>query len=101
MMCKGYDNVWLNLAWTHIISQKMSINAMEEIIDTLPLNKILGFSGDYKIPVENVYGHLEMARENIAKILSGQIIDGKMTENDTIYIASLWLNKNPKDIYKI
>jgi len=98
---KNFPNVWLNLCWCHIISPKMTCSALDEWIDLVPINKIIAFGGDYGKPVEKVYGHLVMARENIARVLGGRIKDGLMTEEEAISIAKKWFYHNPKELYQL
>jgi len=100
IMGKNFPNVWLNLCWSHIISPKMTMSALDEWIDLVPVNKIIAFGGDYK-NVENVYGHLVMARENIAKVLGRRVEEGLLTENGAIEIAQEWFYDNPKGLYEL
>jgi len=101
IMGKNFPNVWLNLCWTHIISQKIACQALDELIDLVPINKIIGFGGDYGLPVEKVYGHLVMAREDMAKVLGRRVEEGGMTEEEAIMIAKKLLYDNPKELYKL
>ena len=98
---KNFPNVWLNLCWTHIISQKLTQSAIDEILDMLPVNKVLGFGGDYGLPVEKVLGHLMMAREDIAIVLGRRIDDGMMNRDEALTIIRKWLWDNPKALYKL
>ncbi len=94
-------NVWLNFCWTHIISQRFAMDALDEAIDLVPMNKIIGFGGDYNIPVEKVFGHITMAREDIACVFAARIERGQMNEDQAIGLARKWLWDNPKDLYKL
>lgn len=101
MLGKGFPNVWINLCWTHIISQRFVVAALDEAMDLIPMNKILAFGGDYALPVEKIYGHLVMAREDIAQVLAGRILDGGMTETQAVEIALKWFWENPKELYRL
>ncbi len=101
MLGKGFSNVWLNFCWTHIISQKFAREALEEALDLLPTNKILAFGGDYRDPVEKVYGHLVMARENISAVLARRVYSGRMKEKDALKIARKWFLENPSSLYRL
>ena len=101
IIAKNWPNVWLNLCWTHIISQKQTCNALDEYLDIVPVNKILAFGGDYGKPVEKVYGHLVMAREDIAHVLAGRVAEGLMTEDQALEVARLWFWENPKTLYRL
>jgi hypothetical protein len=98
---KNHANVWLNLCWCHIISQQMTISGLDECVDMVPINKIIGFGGDYGRPVEKIYGHLVMAREDIAAVLGRRVDRGQMCIDEAIVIAKKWLWDNPKNLYKL
>jgi hypothetical protein len=72
---------------------------MDELIDMVPINKIIAFGGDYGKPVEKVYGHLVMAREDISSVLANRVNEGSFTENEAIEIARMWFYDNPKELY--
>lgn len=101
MLAKGFDNVWLNFAWLYIISQKAASDALDEAIDLLPSNKVIGFGGDYQKPVEKVYGHMVMARECMSRVLCRRIERGEMTETQALDMARQWLWDNPRELYKL
>jgi predicted TIM-barrel fold metal-dependent hydrolase len=101
MLGKGFPNVWLNLCWTHIISQRFAVAGLDEAVDLIPMSKIIAFGGDYGRPVEKVYGHLVMAREDIAEVLARRIEEGQMTETRALDLARQWLWDNPRDLYRL
>jgi predicted TIM-barrel fold metal-dependent hydrolase len=101
MLGKGFPNVWLNLAWTHIISQRFATTGLDEAIDLVPSNKVLAFGGDYGVPVEKVYGHLVMAREDIADALARRISEGQMSETQALDLARKWFWDNPVELYRL
>jgi predicted TIM-barrel fold metal-dependent hydrolase len=101
MLAKGFPNAWINMCWTHVLSQKMATDALDEALDLLPTSKILGFGADYWRPVEKVYGHLVMARVDIARALAIRVADGRMTETQALDIAHRWLWDNPVELYKL
>lgn len=101
MIGKAFPNTWLNLAWTHIISQRFAVESLDEAIDLVPMNKILGFGGDYGKPVEKVIGHLAMAKEDIAQVLARRVAAGRWTEKQALAIARQWLWDNPVELYRL
>ncbi len=101
MLGKGFPNVWLNLCWTHVISQRFAMAGLAEAIDLIPTNKLLAFGGDYAVPVEKAYGHLEMAREDVARVLAERIEEGQMTEAQVLAIARLWFFDNAVELYRL
>ena len=101
VMANQYPNVNLNLVWCHQISPFMTRNMLNEWIDLVPANKIIGFGGDYNSGPEKVYGALELAYENIARALAERLNQGLLTESDAIEICRAWLYENPKKIYSL
>jgi len=99
---KNWANAWLDLCWSHIISPQMAISTLDEWIDLVPVNKIIAFGGDYgTFCVECIYGHLVMARENIARVLGRRVDDGMMTTNEAVSVAEDWFYNVPKALYRL
>ena len=98
---KNLPNVTLNLTWCPIISQLQTARALNEIIDLVPVNKIIAFGGDYRASVQKVYGHLVMAREVVAQVLAQRIEAGDFDRQYAMHLAKLWFYDNPGRIYKI
>jgi uncharacterized protein len=97
-IAKQYPNVWVDLCWTHVISQTHAVQALEELLELLPSNKILGFGGDY-IFVEGTYAHLQFARENIAQALANRMEAGRLDRADALTLASRLLHDNAQVLY--
>jgi predicted TIM-barrel fold metal-dependent hydrolase len=98
-LAKRFPNVHLNFCWTHAISPRCTAAMLDEALDTVPVNKITAFGGDYGHPVEHVYGHLVLARQDVAKALAGRIAGGQMSEAEALGIARRWFYDNTKDLY--
>lgn len=97
---KNFPNVYLNLCWSHIVSPMMVRTSLPEYVDIVPVNKIIAFGGDYSAPaLEKVWGHLVMARENIAHALAQLIDDGRMGLDEALWLAKLWFYENPARLY--
>jgi len=97
---KNFPNVFLNLCWCHIISQAQTCSGIDELLDQVPVNKVLAFGGDYGRPVEKVVGHLHMARENFARVFSARIDRGLMDFDEAVHILKLWFWENPLALYR-
>lgn len=100
LLTKYFNNVFLDLAWTHIISPDYTTGTLQSWIDIVPVNKILGFGGDHTV-VEKIFGHLTIAKSNIAKALSNKVSDGDISLQDAYIWANAILCENPREIYKI
>ncbi len=98
VLAKNFPNVHLDFCWAHIISPTVSRQALHEYLDTVPVNKIFGFGGDYRYP-ELSYAHLVMARRNIARVLAEKITDGIFDEEEALRIARLLLHDNVKRLF--
>ncbi len=99
-LAKMYPNVFINFSGSHIVSALSCIECLKECIDTLPVNKIIGFGGNYLF-FDGVYAQLETAKDNIARALSQLIEYGLLDMEKAMMVAEAILNKNPKRIYKI
>lgn len=99
-LCKNFQNVYIDMCWAHIISPNASVMALCEMIDTVPLNKINGFGGDYCF-IDGVYGHAVIAKQNIARALSIKIEEEIFDIDTAVTIAEKLLYKNPKNILKL
>jgi len=98
MLGKAKGNVWMNMCWTYIISPHFACDALTEMLEMIPWNKIIGFGGDYAI-AEKIYGHLVIAREVIAKAFAKKVNDCSMTLEQAVSIAHNILYFNPKKLY--
>jgi len=100
-LAKNFSNGYLDLCWCYVVSEEITRQAINEILDTVPVNKVHGFGGDYIWAVENVYGHLVMARETLAEAFADRIARGQLDLADAEYILRLWLHENPAHFYQL
>ena len=96
---KNLPNVTLNLCWCAVISQVQTSRMLDELIDLVPVNKIIAFGGDYRAAVQKVYGHLVMAREVVASVLARRIEAGDFDGEYALRLARMWFCENPSRIY--
>lgn len=100
VLAKYFPNVHIDLAWTHVISPLLTKAAIKTFVDIAPRNKLLGFGGDYFV-AESIYGHLMMARENIADALSDLVGAGNIQLADALAWQQAMLHDNAARIYRI
>lgn len=98
-LAKNFANAHLNLCWAYILSEYISTRTVNEIIDTVPVNKVFAFGGDYDVPVENVYGHLVMAKDSTAKALADRIDNELINMPEAKRILKMWFYDNPVNFY--
>jgi hypothetical protein len=92
-LAKIFPNVYADFCWAHVVSPPASRSTLDEYLESVPLNKILGFGGDYRYP-ELTYAHAKMARRNVAQVLAGKVEAGTMTEADALQAGRLILREN-------
>jgi len=97
-MAKMFPHVYVDMAWAHLISPLYARRYLAEWLETVPVNKILGFGGDYLF-VEGVYGHLQMAKENIACVLAEKMAEGLMTADEAKRYAAMMLSENAERLF--
>jgi uncharacterized protein len=96
---KNYPNVYLNLTWSHIVSPRMTVEALDQLLDYVPLNKIFAFGGDFINMPELVWAHLEIAKRNLAEVFARRITRGQLTMEDSKHILKMWFCDNPARVY--
>ncbi|HUU29352.1 MAG TPA: amidohydrolase family protein [archaeon] len=97
---RNFPNVYLDLCWMHIISPATCVQMLDEWLDYVPNNKIFGFGGDLHM-AESVYGHLEQARDNIARALAVKVTRGDYDRKTALEIAENMLYHNPRRVFRL
>ncbi len=100
VISKNFPNVYIDMAWAHIISPSTSIRALVEWLDYVPANKICAFGGDYFF-VDGVYGHVTLARENIARVLSIKVDEGVFDLERAKEILKWMFVDTPAKLFKL
>jgi len=98
---KNYPNVALDCCWLHIIDPDYAAELLERSVMVLPHTKVHGFGGDYGDVPEFVAGHLQIARENIAGVLTRLVERGWLEEEEALSLAADWLFNNPNRFFKL
>jgi hypothetical protein len=99
-LAKNFPNVYPDLCWVHIISPTAARTILSEWLDTVPSNKILAFGGDYRF-VEGVYGHVVMARRNVAATLQEKVDHGDVELKRVPALASRILRENARELFNL
>ncbi len=81
--------------------RRFAVAGLDEAIDLVPMNKILIFGGDYGTPVEKIYGHLVMAREDIAEVMAKRLKSKQMSESEAMELIKKWFWENPRKLYRL
>jgi predicted TIM-barrel fold metal-dependent hydrolase len=99
-LAKHYPNVRVNMCWAWIMDPAASLEFARSALGSLPSNKVFGFGGDYGY-ADNVYGHLRIARDGIALVLTEAVRQGRLTRADAKVIARRWLRENAMEFFRI
>ncbi len=97
-MAKNLPNVVLDMCWVYVISPSFARRFLNEAIETVPADKLLGFGGDYQIP-EGSYGHAALCRETVSRVLADKVLDGYWTEEEAIRYARMILRENAIQVF--
>ncbi|MCC7498075.1 MAG: amidohydrolase family protein [Bryobacterales bacterium] len=98
VLAKSFPNVHLDFCWAHVVNPSAARRTLSEYLDSVPVNKILGFGGDYKHP-ELSYGHAKIARRNVAQALARKVEEGGCSEQEAFDIGSRILYGNAARLF--
>ena len=99
-MAKNLPNVTLDMCWIYIISPRFAADFIDEAIETLPRDKVLGFGGDYVVP-EGSYGHAMLCREVVSRVLADKVLAGYWSEEEALSYARAILRENAIKVFKL
>ncbi|MFQ5340491.1 MAG: amidohydrolase family protein [Anaerolineae bacterium] len=99
-LAKNFPNVYIDMCWLHAISPTVSRRALHEWLETVPSNKVLGFGGDYLF-VEGTYGHLQLAKRDIARVLAEKVEERYLSEERAVRLAHKLLRENAMELFKL
>ncbi|MBN2409872.1 MAG: amidohydrolase family protein [Candidatus Aminicenantes bacterium] len=97
---KSWPNVFLNFCWFHTISPEGARSLLSELLELVPVHKIFAFGADTNFP-ESTIGHLEMAKENCAIVLTEKVLNGYFTEEEAIEYAIKILRTNSIEFFNL
>lgn len=100
MLAKSFPNIRIDLCWTYIISQQFAKDALCQIVDFIPRNKVHGFGGDF-FNIERVYGHRMMMNETMSAALAAKVEGGTLTLEKAKLWARSMLVDNPAAFYDV
>jgi uncharacterized protein len=93
-LARSFANVYLDLAWFHLLSHHQARAWLAEWLDVLPHNKIFAFGGDVFL-FFGICSHLEIARENMASVLAQRVVDGLCDIDEAEVCARRLFHDNP------
>lgn len=97
-LAKMFPNVTADFCWMWVLSPVAARRALDEMLETVPANKILAFGGDYRY-VELTYAHAKMARAGVAEVLAAKMARGWCTQKEAAETARLLLAENAARLF--
>jgi uncharacterized protein len=97
-LAKHYANAFIDLCWAWIICPAACVRFTTEFLTAAPLNKLLGFGGDYRV-IEPVLGHARIARQGLSLALSELVEDGWMSVPEARAAAERVLRTNGLELF--
>lgn len=95
------SNIEVIDAHEHLPREEVPVRTLDEWLDMVPVNKIIGFGADYSRCVEKVYGHLVMCRENLARVLARRMKRGLIAFEEAEWLLKRFLVDNPAFVYRL
>ena len=99
-LAKNFPNVYIDMAWSALISPSYTRRYLQEFIETVPVNKIMAFGGDSQT-VEGTYGASILARETVTATLVKMIQEGYLSEVEALDVSGKILHENAIKVYNI
>jgi len=99
-LAKMFRNVFVDMCTAHIISPIAAYTILCEWLESMPLNKICAFGGDY-VFVDGVYGSQLITRRNVARAIASKVDTGLINIERAKEIAEMLFIKNPKLLFGI
>lgn len=96
---KMFQNVYLDLVWLPQISRQEAVHAVDEILDTVPYNKLF-WGGDCAF-IEESTGSLEFGKDVFVEVLTKRIERGLLTEDLAREILDCILRENAIEVFKL
>ncbi len=92
-LVQARPNVYVDLCFAWDLSPTLCRRLLDEFLEMLPVNKILGFGGDRRFP-ELTFANARTARATIAAVLADKVRNGFCDEDDALMIGRMLLHDN-------
>ena len=100
IMVKNFANVAMDFSWANQLSPSITARTMNELLELLPIHKLLGFGSDNAI-VEGAFGESIEARNTLTKVLTQKIVEGYFAEKEAIRVAESVLRNNVLEYFSL
>jgi hypothetical protein len=99
-LAKTFSNVYADFCWGYMISSAAARRALEDFLDIVPVNRIIGFGGDCGI-AELAYAHSVMARRAVAQVLALKVESRAFSEDQAVALAQRLLHDNGTGLFGV
>jgi hypothetical protein len=100
IMMRNFPNVAMDFSWTHQLSPAIVARVMSELMELLPVGKLLGFGSDNSV-VEGALGEAIEARRMLANVLSSKVEQGYFSEVEAVEVAQVLLRTNAIEYFNL
>ncbi len=98
MAIKLVTNLYADMSWIWVVDPIAASLFLKQALTAAPVTKITGFGGDYAF-VENAYGHLQIARMQIAQVLNELVEIRYFDEDEAVDAGSFLLRHSAERLY--
>lgn len=99
-MAKSLPNVFANMCWIPLISQKAAHDILSEWMEVVSAGKIIGFGSDMIFP-EIMAAHFDLAKKIVTDVLCEKIESGYISEKGALSFARIIFYESPCELYGI
>lgn len=99
VLAKTHPNVYVDFAWANIISPYAVRDALYEMLEVVPWNKLFAFGGDYLF-YDGVVGHVTLARQNVCRVLAKKVERNEITLAFAEQILAGLLHGNAEKVFE-
>jgi hypothetical protein len=97
-LAKHFANVYVDMCWAWIIDPVAAAHFLRRFLTAVPASKLFAFGGDSTV-AEPVYGHLRIARADIARVLSTMVAAEQLDVAEAKTIAERILRENALEVF--
>ena len=99
-LAKNHPNVFIEAGWLAYIAPAAYRRAVDEWLDSVPMNKILAFGADC-LHIEQTLGALILTCRLLAQVLTEKITKSGWSESLALDCATRLLSRNAVELYHL
>jgi hypothetical protein len=99
-LAKNHPNVFIEAGWLAYIAPAAYRRAVDEWLDSVPMNKILAFGADC-LHIEQTLGALILTRRLLAQAFAAKVVESGWSESLALECAARLLSRNAVELYRL